>query len=92
MKKLVLCNWTETERGRRMRPDGVSLHFDEDDYEEFVKRYWDSMSDRGNGIPPSIYSFPNNNLMEVSVTDELFTETMQSEFGKRFYKTPEGIL
>ena len=95
MKTLLLQNWTEYEReegwGATQRPDGISLHFDTDDYKEYVKRHWAKYPD---SHVPDYYTAPNpyNDPKRVQVTDELFTEVMQSEYGKRFYEIPEGIV
>lgn len=92
MKSLVLQYWTETERGWGQRPDGISLHFNQEDRDQYIKDYWERQPDRINGRAPDEYTFPDGDCVRVEVLDVLFTEVMQSEFGKRFYRRPVGII
>ena len=87
MKTLVKCDWTESERGWGMRPDGISLHITSQDQKAFVKEYWDSMPDD----TPDEYSFPGSTSL-VEVEDSLYNEVSKSENGVRYFRTPKGIL
>jgi hypothetical protein len=88
MKQLLMQPWLESERGWGVRPDGCSMHFNEADHRVFVDKYWDSMPDE----VPDEYSRPNGNPYYVEVTDDLFNEVMISEYGKRFWRIPDGVL
>jgi len=63
------CEWTESERGWGMRPDGISLHVDEAEMQRYIKDYWDGMPKE----TPHEYSRPEGRC-EVIVSGKLAKE------------------
>ena len=83
MEKIaVIKTWTEYERGWRNRPDGVSIHLTKEDSEFYEKGYYDGMPDEA----PDEYSQPSGGLKAIKLTDELYNEIDESEFGIRVYQ------
>jgi hypothetical protein len=71
-KRLVYCmSWEESERGWGQRPDGISLHKTEQDYEDYIAEYWDSMPDE----VPDEYDRPaTDDLDKVLISQKLFKQ------------------
>lgn len=77
MNIVFLDTWTESEAGWGYRPDGVSLHKTELDYEFYINAYWKGMP----VVIPHEYSRPDDNLKPVEVSDELYVKLLESEHG-----------
>ncbi len=88
MKTIVCQLWTESEAGWGQRPDGYSLHLNNTQRLQYIKKYNDSLPPRVNGQPPSVYSFADGNGYLVDVEDELFTKIEQSQNGCMFSGRP----
>lgn len=82
--KVVVQRWLESERGWGTRPDGVSIHLNDADRQEYINRYWGSMPD----YTPDEYSRPHLDAFTRDVTDlELLAELEQSnKKGLRFWQ------
>ena len=53
--KTVWCQlWEESEKGWGVRPDGYSLHSNQEDVKKYIKEYWDGMPKQ----TPDEYSRP----------------------------------
>lgn len=82
MEKIAIIEtWTESEAGFGQRPDGVSIHLTKEDCENYVKKYWETMSDN----VPDEYSRPDGNLNVIKVTDELYEDIKKSDYGIRIW-------
>lgn len=75
MHAAVLVEWTESEAGWGLSPDGVSLHLSKDDAEEYIKAHWAKMPSRDeNGSPPKVYERPERGRTLVMIDNELHRE------------------
>ena len=45
MKPVIKQLWEESERGWGIRPDGYSLHLNNEDRKQFIKEYWALLPD-----------------------------------------------
>lgn len=89
---VVLQQWTESERGWGRRPDGHSLHIDNEEKEKYVKKYWeDERKSNGSSGTPDEYSFPDGNATLVSIPKKLYDEVV-SKKNIRFYTAFETML
>lgn len=82
MKTAILDTWTETERGWGQRSDGCSVHLTKDDYNVYVKKYWDALPDK----TPDEYDRPDNSIRNIVIFDDLFVKLQESEFGIRIWQ------
>lgn len=81
--RLLVQDWEEMERGWGSRPDGYSLHLDDEDRKRFIKAYWDKMP---NHVPDE-YSTPYGEPYWKDITDSaLLAELEASENGIRKYR------
>lgn len=83
MKTAFLDTWTESESGWGQKPDGGSIHLNEEEYRKYVKNYWDSMPDS----VPGCYERPDGNLREIVVSDELLKKLEESNGGIRLWNS-----
>jgi len=81
LEKVVLIEWLESEFGWGIRPDGYSLHLNQDNAENFIEDYWNTMPEE----VPNEYSRPCYPAMSVKVTPTLYLKISESENGIRFY-------
>lgn len=82
MKTAYLDTWTESEAGWGQKSDGCSIHLSKEDYEKYVKAYWDSMPDS----VPECYERPDKNLREVVVSESLFKKINNHPTGIRLWQ------
>ena len=80
--RVVLVEWLESERGWGVRPDGASLHLTNDDYETYVKEYWNKMPDE----VPDEYSRPATSPKIIDVDDEIYNKIKRSKNGIRLWE------
>jgi hypothetical protein len=86
-KHRVLCQkWLESERGWGTRPDGYSLHVNEEDCKTFVKEYWDNMPDE----VPEEYSKPDGTPYWCEVDEKTYEMVKKSKNGILRFETPPG--
>jgi hypothetical protein len=85
MQPAILVHWTESESGWGQRPDGISLHANKEDADQYVKEYWDRMPPRDeNGRPPDVYVRPESARTLIMVDNKLYDEIAHSpKKGKR---------
>ena len=67
-------NWTEYERGRGQRPDGVSLHKSKEDAEKFVADYDKKFNNEA--TVPDCYSKGDKPKL-IEVEKEVYNEVMK---------------
>lgn len=72
-------DWLESERGWGIRPDGYSLHVNEEDRDRFVEEYWARMPDE---VPES-YSRPDGSAYPHEVDLRTYAEVAKSACGIR---------
>lgn len=71
----VLCQeWEESERGWGCRPDGVSIHFNEDDAKQFAKNFWKRQKEICGSSAPSEYTRESGKPFWVYVTKHIYEE------------------
>ncbi len=90
MKKAYIETWTESEAGWGSRPDGISLHLSEEDYNKFVNKHWEYEKKLNpSGIVPHEYVRQDNDLRQIRVSDSLYNKILKSKkfFGLRFDKS-----
>lgn len=51
----LIQEWEESEKGYGVRPDGFSIHRNEQDLADFIKKHWDALPDSA----PDTYSRPS---------------------------------
>jgi len=79
---VVVQKWEESEKGWGIRPDGYSLHLNEEDRETYIKNYWD-------GMPNEVqeeYSHPSGTPYLADVDEETYEKIKASPKGIRVYK------
>jgi len=80
----VVCQkWLESERDWGIRPDGYSLHLNEDDLAAYVRDYWESMPQE----VPDEYSRPDGTPYRCKVSPAVYEKVTNSHNGTRFYDT-----
>lgn len=91
MKKLeqaVYVSWEESERDWGTRPDGCSLHLNEEKYEKFKDHYWKCMPKE----VPHEYSRPAGEPEQVRVTGTLYRRIKRSGLGLRLCDYEENKI
>ena len=78
MHFVLMVDWIESERGWGMRPDGVSLHLDEEDKKIFINNYWERMP----SDVPDEYSRPESGTV-VAVNAQVFSRLKGVDTGLR---------
>ncbi len=85
MSRTLVCQkWTESERGWGQRPDGYSLHVDDNARKAFIAEYWARMPDE----TPDEYSRPDGTPYACPVTQALFDTVAALKNGLRHYSGP----
>jgi len=84
LKAVVLQEWLESERGWGTRPDGCSLHRDEESRERFIAGYWQGMPD----AVPDEYSRPIGEPTIAYVDKKTYEQINKSDNGIRTYERP----
>jgi len=73
MKRVVIVDWTEYERGWGCRPDGVSVHLSVEDARAYAEAYNQTYNNAPSA--PDEYSMPEIESMGIAeVSDELWEE------------------
>ena len=85
LQEIVYVDWTESERGWGLRPDGCSLHLNEHEYELFLRDYNRSLPED----VPDEYSFTNKPVVAYS-SNSLVEKIKTSEHGLRLYGSNLG--
>lgn len=88
LEEIIYVSWEESERGWGTRPDGCSLHLDEQDYRVFLKEYWDRQPDE----VPDEYSRPAGRPVNAYASSGLYQKISESKDGLRFWKFQESDL
>ena len=84
MKHEVICqDWTESEQGWGQRPDGVSLHLNENNRATFFKDYQKRLPKE----IPHEYSFPEENIYVIKVDDNTFERIKETKNGLRLFQS-----
>lgn len=79
LEEIIYVSWEESERGWGTRPDGCSLHLNEQDYRVFLKEYWDRQPDE----VPDEYSRPAGRPVNAYASQGLYQQIMESRNGLR---------
>lgn len=78
---VVVQKWEESERDWGVKPDGYSLHLNDEDRQKHINDYWDSMP---NKPIPDEYSRPRGTPYIAKVSLETFVTISESKNGLRF--------
>lgn len=78
MKSVVYQSWLETERGWGQRPDGFTLHRNEEEHQEFVRNYWSEMPTP----TPEEYSRPDGDPVAIWIPDDVHARLITGLMGK----------
>jgi hypothetical protein len=70
LKPILYVKWEESERGWGVRPDGCSLHKSVEDYESFLKDYWDKLP----SAAPDEYSRPASEPLTAYASKKICQE------------------
>ncbi len=84
MSKVIVQRWEESENGWALRPDGYSLHITDEDRQNFIQDYWDSMPEE----VPDEYSRPSVEPYKARVDKGTFAEIRKSKNGTRHFDRP----
>lgn len=76
---VIRQNWIESERGWGIRPDGYSLHLNDEQRAQFVKAYWDSKPNE----TPDEYSRPDGAPERIEVDASIYEAVKASPPGVR---------
>lgn len=71
--KVLLEEWTESERGWGTREDGASIHQDRENHDKYIRSYWAGMPK----TVPNEYSFPGGEPIEIFVDKKTFDEVQK---------------
>lgn len=69
----VVASWTEIEKGWGMRPDGISIHLDDESYLQYCQWIEEINKDF-----PNEYSVPEDKN-SVLISEELFNQISETE-------------
>ena len=78
MKKVILQEWLESERGWGTRPDGCSIHLSEEDRKVFISQQVEGLPD---DFVPDEYSRPDGDPSEAWVDNDIYDNMIESEEG-----------
>jgi hypothetical protein len=76
-QQVIRQDWTESECGCGTRPDGYSLHLNEDDRKAYIEAYWAQMPNQ----VPDEYSRPSGNPKLVNPTPEQYAALATQKMG-----------
>ena len=79
MHIVIKQTWEESEAGWGIRPDGYSLHLTNEDRDEYIREYWDSMPDD----VQHEYSRPSGSPTILEVPDDVYKRIVVSKNGIR---------
>ena len=87
---VVVQKWEESELGWGTRPDGFSLHLNEEARSAYVREYWKKMPE----YPPEEYSRPYGTPYFTTVSEETYREIEVKGGSLRRYHgpTPSGWM
>lgn len=74
MNRCIIQLWEESERGWGVRPDGCSIHVNEERKELYINGIYNN---RGVDVPDE-YDRPIGNSIECFISDDLFDRVSQS--------------
>jgi hypothetical protein len=79
LEQAVYLNWEESERGWGTRPDGCSLHLTEEDAQQYVRDYAETLPKE----VPNEYERPAGVPVGVTVTKDIYRQIRKSKNGIR---------
>ena len=88
LEEVIYVSWEESERGWGTRPDGCSLHLTEDNFQTFLKEYWDRMPEQ----VPHEYSRPAGKPVIAYASQSLYKGIQESGNGLRLWQNEESEL
>lgn len=91
MREVFVQMWEESERGWGSRPDGFSLHLNQEDLEKYVKAYWDRMP----AVAPDEYSRPDGKPFKALVSEECYQQLVEAspmKFGLRYWNGEKRLF
>jgi len=76
-KQAILVEWTESERGWGQRPDGYSVHLNQQAAVDYIQSYQDKLP----VTVPNVYTRPDDkhNWQTIKVSDELYAKIVSSD-------------
>jgi len=93
MKRVIVQQWTESELGWGVRPDGCTVHLVEQDKEAFIKAYDKRLREMYGSRVPNEYSFPQGESYVGVISDDLYNKLLRNkrdgEFG--FWLTEKDV-
>jgi len=72
--EVIVQQWTETEQGWGSRPDGISVHFSEEQRIAYIKEYQDNLNKFWKGKVPREYSYPDGGAIQMKIVQKEATE------------------
>lgn len=84
---LILQKWLESEAGWGIRPDGCSLHINEEDRIAYEKEYWASGTHS-----PQEYSRHSGDPIVIEVSQELYKQVQDTKNGLRLWKHQYSLV
>lgn len=86
MKTVIVQKWEESELGLGCRPDGYSLHLNEQLRSDYIQAYWDRMPDS----PPEVYTRPDGTPYLTEINDEGYNKLVEAGGSSRHNGRPPG--
>jgi hypothetical protein len=84
---IIRQDWTESERGWGLRPDGYSLHLTRADRDKFIEQYWEREKayNEEHGVEgvPDEYSRPEGDCFEFPVDRTTLNKVREGKYGFR---------
>ena len=88
LEEIVYVSWEESERGWGTRPDGCSLHLTEDNFQTFLKEYWN----RQPSEVPDEYLRPAGKPVIAYASTSLYKRIQERDNGLRLGSCEETEL
>lgn len=76
-REVVVQKWEESEAGWGTRPDGFTIHLNDEDRKTFIKKYWARMPDEA----PDEYSRPSGTPYKAYVDEKTYAKLKKSKNG-----------
>lgn len=68
--EVIVQAWLESEQGWGSRPDGVSIHFTEEQHKTYIDKYWDKLQEVHGNSTPHEYSRPEGEPVKMIIVRE----------------------
>lgn len=79
---VIRQDWIESEAGWGQRPDGFTLHLNEENCKKYIENYWAAERKiNPGGATPDCYTRPEGSPREVIVSRKTFNKIKKAKLG-----------